>query len=307
MTMNQWALMFLLAALWSPSFLFIKIGLHDVPPLTLAASRLGIGAVLLYILMRVRGEKLPRDPRMWRHFMAMGFFSGALPFALISMGETTNSSSIAAIFNGATPIATALLAHFFIADERLTPKKLAGVLIGFAGIVTIFLPGLLAGGTRAGVWGMAGFTLAAMSYGAGAVYARRNLRGLGPLVGPTTQLGCGALMLWPFALGTEWGSIHAPGLPALGAVLFLAIFGTALAYVVFYRMVETSSATFLSLVTYLLPPAGIVLGIIVLDEGLSWNAVAGCALVLVGVVTINDVVGGLQRRFRKREVATAGE
>ena len=305
--MNQWTLMFLLAALWSPSFLFIKIGLHDIPPLTLAASRLGIGALLLYTLMRVRGEKLPRDPRMWRHFMTMGFFSGALPFALISMGETATSSGIASIFNGATPIATALLAHFFIADERLTPKRLTGVLIGFAGILVMFLPGLLAGGARGGVLGMLAFTIAAISYGAGAVYARRNLRGLSPLLGPTTQLGCGSLMLLPFALAGEWGRIHPPGPASLGALLFLAFFGTALAYVVFYRMVETTTATFLSLVTYFLPPAGVVLGIIFLDESLSWYAVAGCALVLIGVITVNDVVGGLQRRFAKRAYGASEE
>ncbi|MEO6046535.1 MAG: DMT family transporter [Candidatus Kapaibacterium sp.] len=305
--MNPWMLLMMLAALWAPSFLFIKIGLHDIPPITLACARLGLAALLLYPALRVKGGRLPRDRETWRKMAIMGFFASALPFAMISLGETVVDSGIAAIFNGATPIATAALAHFFIAEEHLTPKRLVGVLVGFAGIVTIFLPGLLQGGNAGSVLGMIALAVAAASYGVSIVYARRNLRGLPPLVGPTMQLGLGALILLPAALGIEGSRLQVPGLPALGALLFLAIFGTALAYIVYYRLIETSSATFLSLVTYFLPPVGVLLGVAVLDEHASWSAAAGCGLVLAGVLIVNDVLGGVRRLRAGRAYASAPE
>lgn len=297
--MNTWTLLLLLATMWAPSFLLIKIGLHDIPPLTLAASRLGIAALILYATLRARGQRLPRGWDMWRRFLVMGIFAAALPFAMISLGETLASSSIAAIFNATTPIATTVLAHFFISDERLTGRRILGVLLGFAGILTIFLPGLLGMQSDASIWGMVAFTIAAVSYGIAPVYARRNLRGLAPLVGPTTQLGIGSALLLPFALGTEWNRIGMPGLPALASLLVLAVFGTAIAYVIYYKLVDQASATSVSIVTYFLPPAGVFLGIVFLDEQLSWNAIAGCILVLLGVIVINDVAGTLRRRYRK--------
>lgn len=299
--MNRWLLLIILGLLWAPSFLFIKIGLHDIPPLTLASARLGLAGIILYGALRLGGGRLPTTWAVWRKFLVMGLFASAFPFAMFSVGEQYADSTMASILNGATPIFTALLAHFFVTEERLTSRKLAGVLTAFGGIVLIFLPGLAGGLQNKSVWGLLAFAAAAVSYGISIVYARNNLRGLPPLVGPTAQLVTGTSLLLPVAIALEWPVTQAPGLPAIGSVLFLAIFGTAIAYVVYYRLLEIASATFLSLVTYFLPPTGVLLGMIFLDEELGWNAIAGSVLVILGVLVVNDVlrrIGGRSRSAR---------
>lgn len=289
--MSNWLWLLLLATLWAPSFLFIKIGLADFPPLTLAA-------ILLYLVLRAGGQNLPRSWRLWQKFLVMGFFGNALPFALFSVGELYADSGLAAILNGATPLFTVILAHFYLSDEHLTPQKLGGVLLGFAGLLLIFLPEI--GGDwqrQQTLWGIAAFTLASASYGLAIVFARRNLRGLPPLLAPTVQLTVASLYLLPVALLVERPFQLTPGWPALGSVLALALFGTAAAFVVYYRLVEKASATFLSLVTYILPPAGVVLGVVVLGEKPGWNALAGCLLIIVGVMGVNGALTTAWRRL----------
>lgn len=302
--MNKWSLLVILGLLWAPSFIFIKIGLQDgIPPITLAAGRITLAGIILYVVLKWRGGKLPASWAMWRKFAIMGFFATAFPFALFAIGEQYAESGLAAIFNGATPIATAAIAHFFIRDERLTPARLIGVLTGFAGILTIFLPGLI-GATldNKSIWGMTLFAIAAVCYGVSIVFARKHLRGLAPLVAPTAQLIVSAIMLIPAALLFDPPMKALPGLEGVGSVVFLAVFGTALAYIAYYRMLEIASATFISLVTYFLPPIGVFLSVIFMDEQLGWNALAGCALISCGLLIMNGVVGHVSRRFRRSPV-----
>lgn len=302
--MNKWSLLLVLGLLWAPSFIFIKIGLQDgIPPITLAAGRITLAAIILYVVLKVRGGTLPRSWQIWRKFAVMGFFATAFPFALFAIGEQFSESALAAIFNGATPIATAAIAHFFIDDERLNPARLIGVLTGFAGILTIFLPGLLSANLDpANVWGMAAFAVAAVSYGVSLVYARKQLRGLAPLVAPTAQVIISSLMLIPAAILFDPPMEKLPGVEGVGAVVFLAVFGTTLAYVVYYKLLEIANATFLSLVTYFLPPVGVFLSVIFMDEQLGWNALAGCALISCGLLLMNGVIGHVSRRFRRSPV-----
>lgn len=304
--MNRWLLLLILGLLWAPSFIFIKIGLTDIPPLTLVCGRVGVAGLILYITLRLRGGSLPASWGMWGRIAIMGFFATAFPFALFSIGEQFADSGLAAIFNGTTPIATAVIAHFAIREERLTPAKLLGVMLGFAGILTIFLPGVLGHSIAdKSIPGLVAFAVAALSYGVSLVYARKHLRGLPPLVAPTAQLIVSTLLLVPAALLFDPPISQMPGLPALGAVLFLAVFGTALAYIFYYRLLEVANATFTSLVTYFLPPAGIFLSIVFLDEKLGWNAIAGCVLIVIGLVVMNNVMGRVRRRFRRTTVAPA--
>jgi drug/metabolite transporter (DMT)-like permease len=286
--MTNWLLLLFLAALWSPSFLLIKIGLEDFPPLTLATTRVLVAAVILYAVLRARGQEFPRRWSIWRKFLVMGFFSNAFPFAMFSLGELYADSGLAAILNGTTPIFTVVLAHLFIGDERLTPQKVSGVLLGFGGILFLFLPELRRGFQGQNVvLGLTAFTLAAASYGVAMVYVRRNLRGLPPLVAPTTQLTVAAAYLLPVALLLERPFDLSPGLPAISAVLALAVFGTAMAFVVYYQLVERVSATFLSLVTYILPPIGLLLGAVFLAERPGRNAVVGCLFIIFGLMVVN--------------------
>lgn len=288
-------LLLLLAVLWGPSFVFIKIAVLEIPPLTLVAIRLSLAAVFLYGMLRLNRKKLPGGWEFWKKFVFMGFFANALPFVLFSFGEQHADSGAAAILNGTTPIFTVILAHFLISDERINLNRILGVLVGFSGILVIFLPDLLrifrgegfGGSTQ--YLGLLAFVVASFSYGIAMVFGRLNLRGLPPLVGPTAQLICSATMIVPLSLIVDRPFTISPSLPALLSAATLGIFGTAFAYLIYYRLVDSAGATFISLVTYLLPPIGLVLGMIFLDEEPLWFSFAGMLLILAGVMIVNQV------------------
>ena len=288
----HWILLLLLALLWGPSFLAIKIGLREIPPLTLAAGRVVIATLLLYLFMRMKGNRLPRDRGFWKRFTIMGFLANALPFSLLMIGETKVASGIAAIFNGFTPVATAIIAHFVIAEERLTRRTMIGVVLGFAGILLLFLPSL-GGGVEGDdtLIGLLCFAGMAISYGFSITYSRVALRGYPAFVGPTAQLLTASIFLLPVALIVEWDQITLPGIESFGALVWLAVIATAIAYAVYYRLLEIAGATFLSLVTFLLPPIGAILGVIFLDESLGWNAMLGCGMILGGVAFVRNTGG----------------
>lgn len=284
-----------LALLWGPSFLFIKVAVREIPPLTLVTARVGLAALLLYTILRIRRYTLPRAGAIWKHFVVVGLFAHALPFFLFSWGEKFIDSAIASILNGSTPLFTILIAHFSIHDDRMTTNKVVGAMIGFAGLLLLVSPSLL-GGVQATTWGLIAVTVAACSYGVAIVYARLNLTGLPPLVAPTAQLLMATLLMLPTALLIEKPFVVAlPSGTALSALLALSVLGTAVAFVIYYRILENSSATYLSMVTYLVPVFGVILGVVVLDEKLQWQAYTGCALILLGVMTVNRVISSSKR------------
>ena len=295
-------LLLLLASMWGPSFLFIKVALQDYPPLTLVAIRLGIGAIGLWLYLRLRGGKLPRDRGLWAKFFFISFFANSLPFALFSFGEQFADSGSAAILNGTTPIFTILFAHIMIAEERITKQGLVGVAIGFGGVLLIFLREFLGVFSGSGIsdpsvsWGLAAFIGAAICYGLAIVFGRKHLHGLPPLVGPAAQLIAASVTSIPIALLIERPFDLSPSLAATTSLLVLGVWGTAFAYLVFYQLVDHASATFLSLVTYLLPPIGLILGVLVLGERPGWNAYAGTALIVFGVMIVNGTI----RLFKPR-------
>ncbi len=287
--MRNFLWLVLLASLWGPSFLFIKIAVEDIPPLTMVVGRVGVAATLLYLILRMQGRNLPKFGVTWKHFAFMAFFQNALPFALFNWGEQHIDSALAAILNGTTPLFTIILAHIFADDDRLTPAKVLGVLVGFGGLLLLIAPSLLEG-MQATTWGLLAVAIAAACYGIAIVYSRVNLRGLPPLVAPTAQLGLAALFVLPLSLFIEQPfSLPAPSLAALGSLVTLAVFGTALAFLIFYHIIERVSASYVSMVTYMVPVFGVILGVLVLNEQLGWNAYAGCALILAGVMIVNGV------------------
>lgn len=305
MALRNFLWLLLLAALWGPSFIFIKLAVEDIPPITMAAGRVGLAAVALYLVLRLQGRNLPGPGKIWKNFAVMGFFSNALPFALFSWGEQYIDSALAAILNGTTPLFTILLAHFLIGDDRLTLPKLGGVLLGFTGLVLLILPTLF-DGVHATSLGVAAITVAASSYGVAIVYSRLNLRGLPPLVAPTAQLAMATVYLLPISLLVEQPyRLPLPSWTSAGSLIALALIGTALAFVLYYRIIERTSATYLSMVTYLVPVFGITLGVVVLDEQLQWNAYVGCALILMGVMVVNGLFNGLKTWMQRPAGSTA--
>jgi drug/metabolite transporter (DMT)-like permease len=243
----------------------------------------------------VQKRRLPTSVSIWKHFAVMGLTFNALPFVLLSWAQLHIDSALAAIVNGTTPLFTVILAHLLTSDDRLSPAKLGGVLLGFAGLVVLVAPALV-GGVQATVWGLLASIAAAASYGLATVYSRQHLRGLPSLVAPTAQLTMAALYLVPLSLLLERPYLAPlPGWPAIIALLLLTLLSTALPFVIFYRLVEKTSATNLSLVTYMVPVVATILGIVVLHERPDWNVYLSLALIVSGVMTVNGVfraIGG---------------
>ncbi|WP_420642796.1 DMT family transporter [Candidatus Leptofilum sp.] len=300
MKLKNFLLLILLAALWGPSFLFIKVAVAEIPPITLVLGRVGIAAVLLTLLLLFQGKAFPKSNTIWRHLAVVAAVQNAIPFVLFSWGEQYIDSALASILNGTTPIFTIVIAHFFAADDRLTPTKLIGVLIGFGGLMLLISPSFV-DGLQASTLGLLGVALAAVLYGVAIVYTRNNLRGLPPLVAPAGQMILASLYLLPLSLLIERPyNIPTLSLPVIGSLLALGVLGTAAAFIVYYRLLETAPASYVSMTTYIIPIFGVILGVLVLDEQLTWHAYAGFGLILLGVMIVN----GLLKIGGKRPSAT---
>ena len=282
-------LLITLAALWGPSFLFIKVAVEEIPPLTLVLGRVAVGAAFLLIVLLSQGRRLPTDRRLWRHLAVVAMLHNALPWVLLSWGEQYIDSALASILNGTTPLFTIILAHFLVAGDRMTVPKMLGVLLGFAGLFLLILPSL-SGGGQASTWGLLAVTAAAAVYGVAMIYSRNHLRGLPPLVAPASQLLLATGYMLPVALLVDrpW-TLDRPSTVALGSLFLLGILGTGLAFIVYYRLLETANPTYISMVTYVIPVFGVILGVLVLGEQLTWYALAGFALILLGVMVVNGL------------------
>jgi drug/metabolite transporter (DMT)-like permease len=290
MNWKNLGLLLLLATLWGPSFLFIKVAVQDILPLSLALGRVAIGAIVLLGVLRWHKKSLPRDRGVWKALAIVALLHNALPFVLFGWGEQYIDSALASILNGTTPLFTIILAHFLVAGDRLTPTKIGGVLVGFVGLLGLTLPTLQDGvqGTTLGILAVAA---ASASYGLAIIYTRNNLRGLPPLVAPASQLSLATLYLFPLAMlfDKPW-QLPQPSSAALASLLALGIMGTGLAFIVYYRLLETAEPTYISMVTYVIPIFGVLLGVLVLGEQLSWYSLAGFILILLGVMIVNGLL-----------------
>jgi drug/metabolite transporter (DMT)-like permease len=278
-------LLLLLGTIWGSSYLFIKVAVTEVPVFTLVAGRLLFSAVILWGLVAVSGRKVPRSRSLWGTYTAMGFFSGTLPYALITWGEQYIDSGLAALLQSTMPFFTVIIAHFLARDERMTVTGVAGVGVGFAGVVLLMLPELWHG-LEANLLGQLAVVGSSASYAYAAVVARNRLRDEPPLVNTLGQLTMGAVLTLPLSLLLERPFDLAPSLPVVGAWLGLILLGTVVAYVIYYAIIERTSATFVSMVTYIIPVNGLVLGAIVLDEPLTGTVLASSALILLGVMLV---------------------
>ena len=248
-------------------------------------ARVGIAALALLVVCRAKALALPRDPGLWGAFFVMGLLNNAIPFGLIAWGQTHIDSGLASILNATTPLFTVLLAHVVTQDEKLTANRMAGVLIGLAGVVVLIGPDTLAGLGAEGL-GQIAVLGAAVSYACAGLYGRR-LRGLPPMTAATGMLCASCLLLLPPALLFE-GLPSLPGSSAVwAAVLGLALLSTALAYLLYFRILASAGATNLLLVTFLLPVSALLLGVLVLGEVLPWRALAGMALIFAGLGAID--------------------
>jgi drug/metabolite transporter (DMT)-like permease len=288
MTAAEWALLGALSLLWGGSFLFAEVALRELPPFTLVALRVGLAAVMLHAILAARGGRMPRGGRAWAAFLTMGALNNALPFCLIVWGQTQIASGLAAILNATTPLWTVLLAHFLTRDERMTPQKACGVLVGFAGVAVMLGPALLAG-MGAGALARFAVLAAAVSYALAGIYGRRfAAMGLPPLVTAAGQVTASALVLVPLAIVVDrpW-ELALPEPATVAAVLGLAMLSTALAYLLYFRLLASAGATNLLLVTLLIPVSAILLGALLLGERVAPGQLLGMALIGSGLAAID--------------------
>lgn len=283
-------LLFILGGIWGTSFLFIKVIVSEVPPMTLVAGRLSIATLAIWAILAVRGEKLPRDKKLWRTYAVVGLFNGALPYTLISWGEQYISSGLAALLQSTTPIFTVLLAHFLTTDDRITGKKIVGVLLGFTGVGILMLPDLRSG-VRASLWGQLAMIAASISYAGTAIFARHRLRDEPPLVSAAGQFTMALVIMLPLSLLIDRPFNLSPSWQALGSWIGLSLFGTVIAYVIYYSLLSRTSATFVTMTTYIVPINGLILGALILDEPIRATLLVSLGLILSGVLLVRNHQG----------------
>ncbi len=288
MTPLEWGLLLALSAVWGGSFFFNGIAVRELPVFTVVVSRVALAAAILLFLMRLRGERLPRGPGVWAAFFGMGLLNNAIPFSLIVWGQQHIASGLASILNAATPLFTVVLAHVLTSDERMTGGKFAGVLIGFAGVAAMI-------GTDAlrdlglHVAAQALCLVAAVSYAFAGIYGRRfRAMGISPMGTATGQVVASSLIMGPpvLLLDRPW-TLEPPSLAAIAALIGVAAISTALAYVLYFRILATAGATNLVLVTFLIPVSAILLGTVFLGETLLPRHFAGMALIGAGLAAID--------------------
>lgn len=289
-----------LAMVWAGSFFFNGLAVRELPTMTIVLGRVGGASLLLLLLLHLTGSRMPSGLSVWRAFFTMGFLNNVIPFGLIVWGQGHISSGQAAILNATTPIFTVIVAHMLTADETMLRRHIAGVAIGFAGVAVMIGPeifdgaavgdGLAAGGNvLAAQCALLG---AALSYAFASVYGRRfQLLESPPMVTATGQVSASAVMLLPLVLLVDrpW-ELTMPGASAILAMAGLATISTAFAYVLFFRILASAGATNLSLVTMLIPPGAIGLGILFLDETLAIRHGAGLVLIISGLLTMDGRV-----------------
>ena len=303
MNKSDWGTLAILALIWGGAFFFIGVAVRHVPPLTYVCLRLSIAAAAMWIFLRFKGHKLGLPRRTWGSILLLALLNNAVPFTLFGWGQTHIASGLASILNATTPIWGVIVAHLFTDDERLNPRKLAGVVLGFGGVATMIGPTLLAN-VGSDALAQLACIAASLSYAFAAVWARRFRRmGLKPMSVTTGQLTAGALMMLPMAMvfGQPWTEPFPP-LSAWAAIAALAVFCTALGYVLYFRLIDTAGATNALLVTLLVPPFAILFGTLFLNEVLAPQDFIGLGLIAVGLAAID---GRLVRRLRLYPAVTS--
>jgi drug/metabolite transporter (DMT)-like permease len=291
----SWRLQFgLLALMWGASFLFIKVAVEEIAPIDVALARVVLGAAVLVGALLLARDRLPRGRRVWGHLFIVATLSNSVPFALIAYGETHVTSVVAGLWNATTPLLVMLVAIVMLPDERPTPRRIAGLVAGFAGVAVVLGPWRGLGGSE-----LAGQLMclgAAACYGVYFPYTRRFLSGM-PYSG--TSLSAGQMLCATLQLGVATVFLgDAPGrlsADAAGSLLALGALGTGVAYILNFAIIRAAGATTASTVTYVVPLVSTVLGVTVLGEGLAWNQPLGAAIVLLSVAASQGLLRSPRR------------
>ena len=297
MTGFEWMLLVLLSVVWGGSFFFNGIALREFPTLSIVTARVGLAALALLLLMRMLGQGIQLNRQILKAFFGMSFLNNVVPFSLIVWGQQHIASGVASILNATTPLFTMLVAHWFTTDEKINPRRLLGVLTGMGGVgLMMGLDSMESSGFH--LLGQSAILLAAFSYGLAGVYGKRFAQlEIPPLATATGQLCASSMILIPLTLWIDqpW-TMTIPSIKGMGSLLGIALLSTALAYVIYFRLLKTAGATNLLLVTLLIPVSAIILGVYLLDESLEPQHLSGMAVISLGLLIMD---GRLLQFFRK--------
>jgi drug/metabolite transporter (DMT)-like permease len=287
MKIKEWSAFVLLGLIWGSSFLWIKIGVETISPMMLVTLRVSFGLLALLVVVLAQRQSLPRDRSTLLKYAFMGVFNLVLPFLLITWGETKIDSSLASILNAATPLFVIIIAHFWLHDEKITGPRLGGLLMGFAGVVVLVLQNLKPETVQGDILGELAVLLATVSYAVALIFSRKYLRGTKPVVQSTMILVVATALMWIIMPVADRPLIF-PATPLTWiAVIWLGVLGLCVAYLLFFYLNNAVGPTRASLVTYVFPVVGVVLGIVFLSEPLTWNMIVGSILVVSGIVVVN--------------------
>lgn len=284
----EWAMLGLLSLVWGCSFFLIEIALRGFGPFTVVFLRVTVAASVLLCVMRFSGLRFDSGLKGWGWYLVLGLLNNAVPFSLITWGQTRIESGSAAIFNATTPIFAGVLAHFFTTDERLTTNKVIGMILGFLGVYLMMKPELDGGLSWRG-FGQVAVLGAALMYAVSGIFAKRFSRDPPVVTAAGMLIGASIIMLpLAFVIDSPWQA--RPSLETISAVAALAVVGTAAAYVLFFRVLAAAGATNVLLVTFLVPIGAILLGVTILKETIRWEELAGMGLIFLGLISIDGRV-----------------
>jgi drug/metabolite transporter (DMT)-like permease len=283
--LKHWLIFILLGAVWSSSFMWIKVALQEIGPLTLVAFRASFGLLFGIVVILIQRVRWPRSLKTWSALLLLGLTNVAIPFFLISWGEQSIDSGVASILDATVPLFTIVLAHFLLKDDKMSIPKVLGLLVGFGGVVVL----MSAEGTAStsSLAGQAAVILASAFYAVSSILARKVTEDVPGILRSAVPLVSASTVMWVSTLIVE----SPVKIPSLGltwtALLFLGVVGSGLAFVMAYYLIHEIGPTRTTMVTYLFPLGGVLLGVAVLHEPLTWQLIAGAALIITSLAVVN--------------------
>jgi drug/metabolite transporter (DMT)-like permease len=298
MGIKEWLMLITLSVLWGGSFFFVELAVSELPTLTIVLLRVALATIALWLFILISRICVPKSLAVWSSFLIMGLLNNVLPFSLIVWGQTYIASGLASILNATTPLFTVLVASSLLQDEKITKNKLIGVLLGFLGVVIMIGPSVL-GGIGVNVVAQLAVLGAALSYAFAGVYGRRfKTQNINPVVTAAGQVSASALFLAPIVMIVDNPiDLVMPSSQAIMAIVALAVFSTAVAYVLYFKILASAGATNLLLVTFLIPVSAILLGTVVLGETLHIVHMVGMGIITAGLVAIDGRLLSKWRTF----------
>jgi len=303
MATREWVLLIVLSILWGGSFFFAEVALRDLGPLSIVCGRVSLAALALLAFVYLSGKQMPWDWISWRQFFVMGGLNNIIPFSLIVWGQSHIDSGLASVLNATTPLFTVALAHMLTTDEKISLNKGLGIVFGIIGVAVLIGPDAL-DNLDGQAWGKIAILGAAISYSFAGIYGRRLSRHPTSVAAAGMLVGSG-LMMVPLALIFENPLQASPDMATWGSVLAIALLSTSVAYLIYFHILAKAGATNLLLVTFLVPVSALLLGVFILGERLSSNAIIGMMLIFAGLAAVDGRL--LRLLVRKQHAAAQGD